>query len=93
MHRVLKVGGQANILEFFPGGMTSKGISWYTFRLAPWLGNLISRSRAYTYLGNTSEEFYSREEFDKLLRDVGFRDITWERMTFGIAYIIRARKE
>jgi len=93
MHRVLKVGGQANILEFFSGGVRSRMVRWYVDRLAPFIGNLISGSRAYTYLSVTSTEFYRPQQFEELLSDVGFGEITWERLTFGIAHIVRARKE
>ena len=92
IHRVLKVGGQADILEFFSGGILSRPVKCCLDSLVPWIGNIISRSRAYTYLRHTSDEFYTVREFEELLKEMGFGDITWERMTFGIAHIVRARK-
>ncbi len=92
IHRVLKRGGEADILEFFPDGITSGFVRWYTDRVVPWLGNLLSGTGAYSYLQHSRGQFLSREEFEDLLTWVGFSEIRWERMIFGIAHIVRARK-
>jgi demethylmenaquinone methyltransferase/2-methoxy-6-polyprenyl-1,4-benzoquinol methylase len=92
MYRVLKPGGQANILEFFSGGINTGFVKWYTSSVVPAIGNIVSRSGAYTYLSKTSSEFYTIDEFRKVLEEIGFRDMEFERMTFGISYIVRCRK-
>jgi len=92
MHRVLKPGGQLNVLEFFRDGVTFPPFKWYLDTVIPWLGNTISASKAYTYLRDSSNEFLSCPEFERMLESVGFREIKSERMTFGIAHIVRARK-
>ncbi len=92
MHRVLKTGGQLNVLEFFRDGVTFPPFKWYLDTVIPWLGNSISNSTAYTYLRDSSNEFLSCPEFERMLENSGFREIKSERMTFGIAHLVRARK-
>jgi len=92
IYRVLKPSGQMNIIEFFSDGITFPPVRWYLDSVVPLLGNLISATRAYSYLRRSSRDFYTRGEFEYLLTAIGFSDITWERMTFGISYIVRARK-
>jgi demethylmenaquinone methyltransferase/2-methoxy-6-polyprenyl-1,4-benzoquinol methylase len=60
-HRLLKQGGRLAVLEFshpnfFP-------VRAYIKYLVPIVGNLISRSSAYTYLRDTIEEFPAQEAF------------------------------
>ena len=92
MNRVLKPGGQANILEFFPDGIAGGFVRWYLNHVMPLVGNIVSHTRAYTYLRRSSEEFFTRKEFEQLLVTAGFKDISWTRLTHGIAHIVRARK-
>ena len=92
IHRVLKPSGQLNIIEFFKDGVTFPPVEWYLDILVPLIGNIISSTKAYSYLRRSSREFCTRGEFEELLESIGFRDVTWERMGFGIAYIVRARK-
>jgi demethylmenaquinone methyltransferase / 2-methoxy-6-polyprenyl-1,4-benzoquinol methylase len=92
MYRVLKFGGQLNVLEFFKGSITSPPIQWFLDTIIPLVGNAISRTDAFSYLRDSSNDFYTVDDFCRLLGQVGFRDIEKERMTFGIAHIIRAIK-
>jgi len=90
--RVLKSGCQLNVLEFFPGGVTFKPFEWYLDYVLPVIGNLISKSTAYTYLRDSTRDFVTVREFTEKLEDLGYENIRSERMTFGIAHIIRATK-
>jgi demethylmenaquinone methyltransferase/2-methoxy-6-polyprenyl-1,4-benzoquinol methylase len=92
IYRVLKPSGQLNMIEFFSDGITFAPIRWYLDSVVPLLGNIISATRAYSYLRRSSRNFYTRGQFEKLLTSIGFVDILWERMTLGISYIVRARK-
>lgn len=92
MYRVLKFGGHLNVLEFFKGSITSPAVQWFVDTVTPWVGNMITGTDAYSYLRESSNDFYTVDEFTELLGQVGFREIEKERMTFGIAHIIRARK-
>jgi len=92
IHRVMKPGSQLNILEFFKDGISSPLVKWYVDSLVPRIGNLVSGTQAYTYLRASSNEFYTLDGFTELLAGLGFVEIQSERMTFGIAHIVRARK-
>jgi len=93
IHRVLKPGATVNILEFFRGGITFAPVRWYVDGLVPLIGNLVSGTEAYTYLRDSSNDFYTTDEFGAILEEKGFTDIEWKRMTFGIAHLVRARKK
>jgi len=92
MTRVLKVGGQLNVIEFFRDGITFRPFQWYLDTIVPILGNLISRSKAYTYLIHSTRDFVSVDEFEALLKNLGYENIVRERMIFGVAHIVRATK-
>ena len=95
MHRVLAPGGRLAILEF--GVPTTPGVRgfylWYFRHVLPHLGRLISRhSAAYTYLPESVGAFASPDEFVKLLRHVGFVDISASPLTFGVVFLYTARR-
>jgi len=53
--------------------------------LLPWVGGMISGSKsAYSYLPSSVKKFPGAEELAGLLRESGFREVRYERMTFGI---------
>ena len=90
MHRVLKPGGRLMCLEF------SKPVfapfRWlydvYSFSIMPLLGLLIVGSRkAYTYLPESIRVFPSPEELKRMLEEIGFREVTYRRVSNGIAVV------
>jgi len=90
LYRVLKPGGRMMCLEF------SKPVSpvfrWlydmYSFYIMPWLGQLIAGSRsAYIHLPETIRLFPLPDELAELLAGIGFTDVTFQRLTNGIAVI------
>jgi demethylmenaquinone methyltransferase/2-methoxy-6-polyprenyl-1,4-benzoquinol methylase len=90
MHRVLKPGGRLMCLEF------SKPVfapfRWlydaYSFSIMPLLGLLIVGSRkAYTYLPESIRIFPSPEELKRMLEEIGFREVTYRRVSNGIAVV------
>lgn len=89
-YRVLRDGGIVVIVEFskpriFP---IAQVYNWYSQRILPWLGGLISKNRsAYEYLPHSISEFPDSTEFCTLLTDVGFTDVQCHPQTFGIASI------
>jgi demethylmenaquinone methyltransferase/2-methoxy-6-polyprenyl-1,4-benzoquinol methylase len=93
IHRVLKPGGQVDILEFFPDGVAGWVVRLYLDHVVPRIGDLVSRTHAYTYLRRSSDRFLARKDFQKLLRSIGFAQVDWVRLTCGIAYIARAGKK
>lgn len=86
--RVLKPGGKAVILEFFrPSGLLSQlAHTFYIKFLVPMRGGAISKNKeAYEYLQKTSSNFSSLRDFRDLLEKNGFKDVTLEAKTMGVA--------
>jgi demethylmenaquinone methyltransferase/2-methoxy-6-polyprenyl-1,4-benzoquinol methylase len=95
MHRVLRPGGMAVILEFSrPRRFPMKQLyAFYSRRVLPFLGGLLSNNReAYQYLPRTVDEFPDGEAFLTILRSIGFSLAREHRMTCGITTIYLATK-
>ena len=93
--RALRPGGRLAILEF--GLPTSKAFRalylWYTNRLLPAVGRLISRhASAYEYLPESVSRFPPPEAFGRLLQANGFPHVEIVPLTLGIVYLYIARK-
>ncbi len=92
MHRVLKPGGRALILEFsLPANALIRwGYLLYFRNVLPIVGGMISGdARAYRYLNETVETFPYGEAFCALMRDAGLVDVQAKPLTFGIATLYR----
>jgi len=94
--RVLRPGGRLIVLE-------SSNIPWrWLYRIyllymnwcVPVIGWIATRgdASAYKYLLKGMENFPTAEKFAQELASVGFQDISFERLTFGIVAIHIARK-
>lgn len=93
--RVLKSDGVAVILEFSkPKYFPMKQLYlFYSFRILPLIGRLISKDRAaYSYLPESVMAFPDDERFLSVLKRVGFSEVRQKRLTFGIATIYIAQK-
>jgi demethylmenaquinone methyltransferase/2-methoxy-6-polyprenyl-1,4-benzoquinol methylase len=95
IHRLLKEGGTALILEFsMPANRMLK--SFYLFYLrffVPLLGRLLSGdNHAYRYLDTSIEDFHSAEDFCRLMQKAGFSNATATPLTFGIACLYQGTK-
>jgi demethylmenaquinone methyltransferase/2-methoxy-6-polyprenyl-1,4-benzoquinol methylase len=89
MRRVLRPGGRAVILDLHtPRNPTVRRLyrsySFISPRLAAALG---SDPEAYRYLPRSIEAFYDPEALAALMRNAGFTQVRFERLTFGIAAI------
>jgi len=95
MHRVLRVGGHAVILELctpqhFPMRQLFR---IYSHVLMPALGFLISKDRrAYKYLPATMEVFPQGEEMQQILQNCGYSRVSFRRFTFGLSTMYLAEK-
>jgi len=93
--RVLKKEGYLYILEF---GQPQNTLIRFFFGLysryiLPFLGGFISHDKkAYQYLHQSSWAFPCAEQFVSLLKQHGFKDISFQALSFGIAYLYVIKK-
>lgn len=88
IYRVLRNDGRVMIMEFsIPTNFIIRSIYFFYFRnLLPFVGNIVSKHKdAYTYLNQSVETFPYGEEFLKLMRNAGFKNLKALPLTFGIA--------
>lgn len=96
MHRVLRPGGRAVVLEFSkPHIFPIKQLYNIYFKyVLPLIGRLTSRDmRAYTYLFESVQVFPEGNQFIEILTKTGFQDPLCERLTLGICSIYTATKQ
>ncbi len=92
--RVLKPGGRLCILEFMrpTSLLVQRAFGAFNFVLAP-LGRVVSHhNSAYNYLPQSIGGFYTRREFETLLRQCGFSRVRSFDHSFGIATSFLGRK-
>jgi demethylmenaquinone methyltransferase/2-methoxy-6-polyprenyl-1,4-benzoquinol methylase len=90
MHRVLKPGGKAVILEFSrPRSFPFKQVyNFYFSFILPRVGKMVSKDdAAYTYLPKSVEAFPDGEDFLHILQHVGFKQNQCRSLTFGVSSI------
>ncbi|HUX08906.1 MAG TPA: ubiquinone/menaquinone biosynthesis methyltransferase [Acidobacteriota bacterium] len=95
MNRILKPGGKLLILEFAVprGRLFGPVFRWYFMRVLPWIGGLVSGSRAaYEYLPRSVDEFFKPEEMVGLMRGAGFNTIVTKRYNFGVVVTYNGEK-
>jgi demethylmenaquinone methyltransferase / 2-methoxy-6-polyprenyl-1,4-benzoquinol methylase len=87
MRRALKPGGVIAILEFStpPNRAIAALYGFYSRRILPVIGGALSGDLgAYGYLPESVRKFPGAEELAERMREAGFRDVHFERMTAGI---------
>ena len=85
--RALTPGGLAAILEFStpPNAVLSRLYNFYSRAILPTIGGWISGSKeAYSYLPESVRKFPAAEDLAEQMRDAGFTNVRFERMTAGI---------
>jgi demethylmenaquinone methyltransferase / 2-methoxy-6-polyprenyl-1,4-benzoquinol methylase len=95
LHRVLRPGGTAAILEFStpPNALFRAVYTFYSLHILPRIGALLSgRSDAYTYLPESVRKFPGAETLAEEFRAAGFGMVSFDRLTFGIVALHLARK-
>lgn len=95
MARVLKPGGRAVVLEFSIPSAPLFGALYrfYSHRLLPWIGGLVSGNRAaYEYLPASVDDFPSSEGLRVLMEQTGFSQVSVLPLTFGIVNIHQGRR-
>jgi demethylmenaquinone methyltransferase/2-methoxy-6-polyprenyl-1,4-benzoquinol methylase len=95
MCRVLRKGGHLSIVELttpvtFPMRQLFR---IYSHTVLPVYGQLISHDQdAYRYLTRTIEAFPQGEQMVKILKNAGFAEASFQRLTFGICTMYFATK-
>jgi demethylmenaquinone methyltransferase / 2-methoxy-6-polyprenyl-1,4-benzoquinol methylase len=95
MHRVLKPGGTLMCLEFSkPAAPVFRWLyDFYSFHIMPFLGQLIAGSKqAYTHLPESIRTFPLPDKLSEILENIGFCDVSYRRLTNGIAVVHRGIK-
>lgn len=90
VRRTLKPGAKFVILEFStPKFPLVRGLYLFYFhRILPLIGRTISGHRtAYTYLPKSVANFPETEALASAMTEAGYRDVKWERLSFGIAAV------
>ncbi|MCI5052206.1 MAG: ubiquinone/menaquinone biosynthesis methyltransferase [Simkaniaceae bacterium] len=95
MHRILKPGGKALILEFSIPYRPLRGMYLFYLRhILPKIGKAISGDDgAYVYLNQTIESFPYGKEFCNLMLDTGFSSVVARPLTFGVATLYTGYKD
>jgi demethylmenaquinone methyltransferase/2-methoxy-6-polyprenyl-1,4-benzoquinol methylase len=89
MHRVLKPNGKFICLEFAPMHYQNKAFTkiydLYSFKVIPKIGNVVAKDQSsYEYLVKSIREFLTQVNFKKEIEDVGFKDVKFHNMSYGI---------
>lgn len=95
IHRVLKPGGRAIILEFseVQGDLLKKGYDLYSFKLLPALGKLIANdSESYRYLAESIRMHPNQETLKKMMEAAGFERCEYFNITHGVVAVHRGYK-
>lgn len=93
--RVLRPGGRFVVLEFFrpTRAVTRAFHTAYASHVLPTVGSWLSGNRsAYQYLAESMDAFYTRSEYESVLRRAGFQAVRGEDLTLGIAAIVVGEK-
>ncbi len=96
MLRVLKPGGTAAILEFStPPNAIFRGVyQFYSTKILPKIGAMLSGApEAYTYLPESVKKFPDAPTLANEMSAAGFKEVTFERMTFGSVALHIGKKQ
>ena len=95
MHRILRPGGKALILEFSipKNTVVRMGHLFYLRHVLPTVGGWVSGDKAaYRYLNTSIEAFPYGQDFATLMTDAGFQKANVHSVTLGIANIYEGIK-
>ena len=96
IRRVMKPGGTFVCLEFSRPvfGWLRALYDWYSFKLLPWIGTKVARDTTgvYEYLPASIRTFPDQERLCQVLREAGFRQVSYKNLTGGIVAIHVAMK-
>jgi demethylmenaquinone methyltransferase/2-methoxy-6-polyprenyl-1,4-benzoquinol methylase len=89
-YRVLKTGGKFVCLEFsnVDNDILRKVYDAYSFNVIPKLGGVVAGDEAsYQYLVESIRKFPPAEEFERMIKNAGFKNTGHKKLTFGTVAI------
>ncbi|MFN7709766.1 MAG: bifunctional demethylmenaquinone methyltransferase/2-methoxy-6-polyprenyl-1,4-benzoquinol methylase UbiE [Holosporales bacterium] len=90
IYRVLKVGGSFYCLEFskINNPLLRTAYQTYAFSVIPTVGQIVAKDReSYQYLIESIEQFPDQATLAAMMQAVGFREVAWRDLTFGVCAI------
>ena len=95
MQRVCRPGGKVMVLEFSKvNRLLSPFYDFYSFRLMPWLGGMISNdSESYRYLAESIRVHPDQPTLAKMMEATGLENVHWHNLTFGVCALHIGRKK
>jgi demethylmenaquinone methyltransferase / 2-methoxy-6-polyprenyl-1,4-benzoquinol methylase len=91
IRRVMKPGGAFVCLEFSRPvfGWLRALYDWYSFKLLPWVGTKVAHDTTgvYEYLPASIRTFPDQERLCQVLRDAGFRQVSYKNLSGGIVAV------
>ena len=96
IYRVLKPGGRLLVLEFsLPARRGLRSLyHFYSFRIMPLVARLICGTAGpFRYLAESIRVFPAPEEVAESIRQAGFQEVRFQRLSQGLATLYTARKE
>lgn len=91
MHRVLRPGGQAYVLEFskiYQPLQTPYDL--YSFNILPWLGKKIANdAESYRYLAESIRMHPDQKTLKLMMENAGFNHVSYENLSAGIVALHR----
>lgn len=95
MHRVLRPGGLALVLEFshLRAPAVRPLYDLYSFKVLPWLGRRVTRDPdSYRYLAESIRMHPDQEQLARMMADAGFEDCEWFNLALGVVALHRGRR-
>ena len=94
MHRVLKPGGRALVLEFSRIADTLRpAYDWYSFNVLPAMGRLIAGdSASYKYLAESIRTHPDQETLAGMMSDAGLEKVDFHNLSGGLVAVHRGWK-
>jgi demethylmenaquinone methyltransferase/2-methoxy-6-polyprenyl-1,4-benzoquinol methylase len=90
MHRVLKPGAKALVLEFSKPASASLSQIYdvYSFSVLPAMGQVVAQDKeSYQYLAESIRKHPDQETLAEMMRSAGFESVTYQNLTGGIVAI------
>ncbi len=95
MHRVLRPGGQALVLEFshLRAGFAQPLYDLYSFKVLPWLGQRVAGDAdSYRYLAESIRVHPAQESLAQMMREAGFEGCEWFNLALGVVAVHRGMR-